>query len=92
MLRAAPDCAVHPPKDPPAARLRVFALQAIGGGIPGAAAMIIQVLALMWLRTVINYQYAHGGGFSETLGLLYEQGGVARLYQVSISQTVCLML
>lgn len=30
---------------------------AIGGGIPGAAAMGVQVLSLMWLRTVLNYQY-----------------------------------
>ena len=27
----------------------------LGGGIPGAAAMVLQVLLLMWLRTTINY-------------------------------------
>jgi hypothetical protein len=30
--------------------------RALGGGIPGAAAMAVQVLTLMWLRTTINYQ------------------------------------
>jgi hypothetical protein len=30
--------------------------RALGGGLPGAAAMGIQVLSLMWLRTTVNYQ------------------------------------
>jgi hypothetical protein len=29
----------------------------MGGGIPGMIAMAIQVFALMWMRTTINYQY-----------------------------------
>ena len=30
--------------------------RALGGGLPGASAMAIQVLSLMWLRTTVNYQ------------------------------------
>lgn len=37
--------------------LRNAGKKALGGGIPGAAAMGIQVASLMWLRTTINYQY-----------------------------------
>lgn len=37
--------------------LRNAGKKALGGGIPGAAAMAIQVLSLMWLRTTVNYQY-----------------------------------
>ena len=34
----------------------------LGGGLGGAIGGIVQVLALMWLRTTMNYQYRHGGG------------------------------
>mmetsp|Transcript_25987 Transcript_25987/g.53684 ORF Transcript_25987/g.53684 Transcript_25987/m.53684 type:complete len:477 (-) Transcript_25987:31-1461(-) len=54
--------------------------RAIGGGIPGAIAGVIQVLALMWLRTVINYQYRYGSTFTNALTTLYTTGGIPRLY------------
>lgn len=54
--------------------------KAIGGGIPGAIAGVVQVLSLMWLRTVINYQYRYGSNFIEALSYLYNHGGVPRLY------------
>ncbi len=31
-------------------------MRALGGGLPGAAAMTAQVVSLMWLRTTMNYQ------------------------------------
>lgn len=34
----------------------------------------------MWLRTVMNYQYRHGGRFVDAFRLLYAQGGFPRLY------------
>ena len=34
--------------------------KALGGGLAGALAMVVQVLALMWMRTTINYQHAKG--------------------------------
>ena len=33
--------------------------KALNGGLPGAAAMGIQVGSLMWLRTTMNYQVFH---------------------------------
>lgn len=55
--------------------------RALGGGIPGAIAMVLQVVLLMWLRTTINYQYRNGGTISEAFAVLYAAGGIARFYQ-----------
>lgn len=57
------------------------AKSALGGGLPGAAAMLVQVLALMWMRTAINYQHARGLSMGEALAALYAEGGVPRFYQ-----------
>jgi len=35
----------------------------------------------MWMRTTMNYQYAEGGTFKNTLKLLHNQGGVLRFYK-----------
>lgn len=56
--------------------------RAMYGGIPGAAAMTIQVCTLMPMRTTLNYQYRHGGnGTAGTIKYLYKQGGIFRFYQ-----------
>jgi len=55
--------------------------RAIGGGIGGFSAMIIQVSSLMWLRTTMNYQYKNGGTFNTTITKLYKEGGVKRFYK-----------
>mmetsp|Transcript_31417 Transcript_31417/g.64735 ORF Transcript_31417/g.64735 Transcript_31417/m.64735 type:complete len:296 (-) Transcript_31417:304-1191(-) len=55
--------------------------RAIGGGVPGAAAMGMQVGLLMWMRTTMNYQYRHGTTTREALRTLYSQGGIARFYK-----------
>ncbi|KAJ6558255.1 mitochondrial carrier [Mycena capillaripes] len=54
---------------------------ALGGGLSGAAAMVIQVLTLMPLRTVMNYQYRYGTSMSQAIRTLYEDGGWTRYYQ-----------
>eukprot|EP00887_Chlorella_sp_A99_P003691 scaffold7.g3691.t1 len=71
--------------------LRKAGKKALGGGIPGAAAMAIQaavrrrlaaqVLSLMWLRTTVNYQYRYGGTLTDALRTLYKEGGVVRFYR-----------
>ncbi|KAL3772784.1 LOW QUALITY PROTEIN: hypothetical protein ACHAWU_003343 [Discostella pseudostelligera] len=48
--------------------------KAMGGGITGAIAGVVQVLALMWLRTVTNYQYRYGSSFIQALTALYGMG------------------
>ena len=55
--------------------------KAFGSGLPGAIAMVLQVILLMWLRTTINYQMTTGLSFGATLRSLWEQGGVLRFYQ-----------
>ena len=61
--------------------LRKAGKRALGGGIPGAAAMGIQVMSLMWLRTTVNYQYRYGMTTTDALKTLYKEGGVRRFYR-----------
>ncbi len=53
----------------------------IGGGVPGALAGVVQVIALMWLRTVMNYQCRYGTSFPQALRILYNEGGIPRFYR-----------
>ncbi|CAE6436261.1 unnamed protein product [Rhizoctonia solani] len=55
--------------------------RALGGGLSGAAAMVLQVLTLMPLRTIMNYQYRHGTSFTTATRTLYQDGGMRRYYQ-----------
>ncbi|CAJ1406921.1 unnamed protein product [Effrenium voratum] len=50
-------------------------------GSAGFLAGTLQVLAFMWLRTAMNYQYKFGGTLREVLRKLYAEGGLLRLYQ-----------
>jgi len=60
----------------------VLALKkAVRSGSAGFVAGTAQVLAFMWLRTIMNYQYKFGGTFHEVLMKLYKEGGIQRLYQ-----------
>lgn len=55
--------------------------RALGGGKAGAAAAVVQVCSLMWLRTAMNYQYRYGGNLATSLDTLWAEGGISRLYQ-----------
>jgi hypothetical protein len=57
---------------------------AFRGGVAGAASQVFNVGALMWMRTVMNYQYRYGGALGETLKKLYTEGGIRR-YDLSHS-------
>merc|ERR1719213_1172581 len=54
---------------------------ALRGGIAGMAAQAINVLALMWMRTIMNYQYRYGGELVPTVKKLYAEGGIPRFYR-----------
>ena len=54
--------------------------RAILTGLSGYKAMTIQVCSLMWLRTIMNYQYKYGTSIPETIKILYSQGGIRRFY------------
>lgn len=55
--------------------------KAVSGGIAGAAAQSMYVFTLMWMRTIMNYQYRYGGTFKEVTTKLYAEGGVPRFYR-----------
>jgi hypothetical protein len=55
--------------------------RAAGGGLAGSAAMSIQVLSLMWMRTTMNYQYKYGTSTREAFKRLYADGGIRRFYR-----------
>ena len=56
-------------------------IEAVRGGISGAAAGCIQVITLMWLRTTVNYQYRYGVDTMTAIRELYKQGGITRFYR-----------
>src|SRR5690606_24612992 len=53
----------------------------LNGGMQGAVAGSIQVFALMWLRTIVNYQYRYGVTTREAIAALYKEGGILRFYR-----------
>jgi hypothetical protein len=55
--------------------------KSIKSGMSGAGAMTVQVGTLMWLRTIMNYQYRHGGTISSSVKTLYKEGGIPRFYK-----------
>ncbi len=50
-------------------------------GVNGSFAACLQVIALMWIRTIISYQYRYGVSFKTASRELFRQGGVARFYK-----------
>jgi hypothetical protein len=43
--------------------------------------MTLQVGSLMWMRTIMNYQYRYGTSTMEAARTLYSQGGIPRFYR-----------
>eukprot|EP01064_Diplonema_japonicum_P012630 TRINITY_DN20031_c0_g1_i1.p1 TRINITY_DN20031_c0_g1~~TRINITY_DN20031_c0_g1_i1.p1 ORF type:complete len:328 (+),score=48.66 TRINITY_DN20031_c0_g1_i1:68-985(+) len=50
-------------------------------GTAGLIAGVFQVICFMWLRTVMNHQYANGDTMSNAATILYREGGVKRFYK-----------
>mmetsp|Transcript_33608 Transcript_33608/g.49390 ORF Transcript_33608/g.49390 Transcript_33608/m.49390 type:complete len:295 (-) Transcript_33608:206-1090(-) len=57
------------------------AASAFKGGVAGGVAMGVNVAALMWMRTTLNYQYRTGVSFPVALRTLYADGGIPRFYR-----------
>merc|ERR1719145_203188 len=70
-------------KDPPPMSeiLAKASKKALSGGLAGMAAQAINVLALMWMRTIMNYQYRYGGTITDVVKTLYADGGIPRFYR-----------
>jgi len=54
---------------------------ALRGGVAAAVVQAICVPAFMWMRTVTNYQYRHGGRVLDVFQRLYAEGGPRRFYR-----------
>ena len=83
-VACAVSCEEAPPSKPKQSfgeTMKKAGYRALGGGASGAAAMVIQVGSLMWMRTTMNYQMANGGKMIPTIKLLYKEGGVPRFYR-----------
>ncbi|KAI8822117.1 mitochondrial carrier [Fimicolochytrium jonesii] len=65
----------------PAFDLHAALNRALGGGLSGAAAMVVQVATLMPLRTAMNYQYRFGTTTTIAIQTLYKDGGILRFYR-----------
>jgi hypothetical protein len=63
--------------------------RAAAGGLSGSIflililgmAMSLQVITLMWMRTIMNYQYKYGTTTKDAFHKLYAEGGVRRFYR-----------
>ena len=80
--RAAPIMAggatfIAAPKEGPdfGAILSKAASRALPSGAAGGAAMGLNIMCLMWMRTTVNYQYRYGTGTITAIKTLYEDGG-----------------
>lgn len=49
--------------------------RALRGGVAGSAAMGLQVVSLIWMRTTMNYQYRNGTTFPVAIRKIYKDGG-----------------
>jgi len=70
-------------KDAPSTK-QIFdkaAKKALSGGLAGMGAQAINVVTLMWMRTIMNYQYRYGGSMTEVTKKLWAEGGVPRFYR-----------
>lgn len=61
--------------------LSLSAHRALHGGLSGAGAMVINVVAFMWVRTVMAVQQLHGTPLVPTIKSLYHEGGIRRFYR-----------
>lgn len=66
--------------------LNKAASRALPSGAAGGAAMGLNIMCLMWMRTTVNYQYRYGTGTMTAIRTLYADGGkgfkgVTRFYR-----------
>ncbi|KAF9790806.1 mitochondrial carrier domain-containing protein [Thelephora terrestris] len=55
--------------------------RALGGGLTGAIAALIQVVTLMPLRTTLNHQHRSGTTITKAIKTLHSNGSYSRYYQ-----------
>ena len=62
--------------------------KAIKSGQSAVIAMGAQITTLMWLRTLTNHQYRFGNTLTESMKILYNEGGILRFYKGYIPSLV----
>jgi len=76
IIALSPDAVAPPKKEVDIVAVMKKAKEdALRGGLAGAAAMCINVGALMWMRTTVNFQYKYGMGTMEAFKHIYNDGG-----------------
>jgi len=55
--------------------------KAVKSGQTAVIAMGAQITTLMWLRTLTNHQYRFGTKMTESMKILYKEGGIFRFYK-----------
>jgi hypothetical protein len=51
------------------------------GGVAGAASIAINICTMMWMRTIVYYQYRYGTTTTVAMKTLYADGGIPRFYR-----------
>lgn len=54
---------------------------ALISGMAGGCAQVMYIVPLMWLRTIMEYQYKNGEGITKVAQTLWKEGGVRRFYR-----------
>ncbi|CAK9021668.1 Mediator of DNA damage checkpoint protein 1 [Durusdinium trenchii] len=54
---------------------------ALISGVAGGCAQVMYIVPLMWLRTIMEYQYKNGHTIKEVASSLYKEGGIRRFYR-----------
>eukprot|EP00434_Breviolum_minutum_P034264 symbB.v1.2.030318.t1/scaffold3397.1/size57701/1 len=54
---------------------------ALISGMAGGCAQVMYIVPLMWLRTIMEYQYKNGDSITRVARLLWREGGVRRFYR-----------
>lgn len=57
------------------------AKRACQGGVAGAASIAINICTMMWMRTIVYYQYRYGTTTTVAMKTLYADGGIPRFYR-----------
>eukprot|EP00928_Gymnodinium_smaydae_P049932 TRINITY_DN33543_c0_g1_i1.p1 TRINITY_DN33543_c0_g1~~TRINITY_DN33543_c0_g1_i1.p1 ORF type:complete len:329 (+),score=45.49 TRINITY_DN33543_c0_g1_i1:78-989(+) len=55
--------------------------RALNSGVAGMGTQAVNVCLLMWMRTIMQYQYRHGGTIGLVARRLWAEGGAMRFYR-----------
>ena len=68
------------------------AAKSVRDGYSASMASVVSVFCLMWVRTIMSYQFVHGVSMREAAAALYAYGGVPRFYRGLVPALVMMPL